>query len=68
MLTFLLVKTVTTVKLYKIQKNHHWSIFLDFYQTHATGTYNTIGHGQKGGNRLPTVAVRWHHMFLVMSQ
>ena len=27
-----------------------------------------IGHGQKGGNHLPTVAVRWHHMFSVTSQ
>ena len=38
-----------------------------------TAFYNTthffvplIGHGQKGGNHLPTVAVRWHHMFSVM--
>ena len=25
----------------------------------------SIGHGQKGGNYLPTIAVRWHHMFSV---
>ena len=25
-----------------------------------------IGHGQKGGNHLPTVVVRWQHMFSVM--
>ena len=37
-----------------------------FFQ--ITDMLDAISQGQKGGNLLPTVAVRWHHMFSVTSQ
>ena len=47
-----------------------WVLFCPVFIVNlfANVTILSIGHEQKGGNHLPKVAVRWCHMFSVMSQ